>query len=88
MPQLSGMAKKIKSRKTAPAAAQPASQRAPTDLLTDAQAAALLSVEPRTLRLWRATRGLPHIRLTSKVIRYRKSDLDAWLARHLVAIQN
>ena len=55
------------------------------ELLTDSQAAALLSVEPRTLRLWRQSRGLPHLRLTSKVIRYRRSDLDAWLARHLVA---
>jgi excisionase family DNA binding protein len=56
------------------------------DLLTDTQAAALLAVQPRTLRLWRHTRGLPHIRLTSKVIRYRRSDLDAWLARRYVAI--
>ena len=56
------------------------------ELLTDAQAAAILSVEPRTLRLWRHTRGLPHIRITSKVIRYRRPDLDAWLGRHYVAI--
>jgi excisionase family DNA binding protein len=57
------------------------------DLLTDTEAAALLSVEPRTLRLWRHTRGLPHIRLTSKVIRYRRCDLDAWLGRHFVQIR-
>ena len=57
----------------------------PAELLTDQQAAAILAVEPRTLRLWRQSRGLPHLRLTSKVIRYRRSDLDAWLARHLVA---
>jgi excisionase family DNA binding protein len=57
------------------------------DLLTDSQAAALLSVETRTLRLWRHTRGLPHIRLTSKVIRYRRADVDAWLDRHAVAIR-
>lgn len=55
------------------------------ELLTDLEAAALLSVEPRTLRLWRNTRGLPHIRLTSKVIRYRRPDIDAWLGRHYVA---
>lgn len=51
------------------------------DLLTDEQAAAILAVEPRTLRLWRHTRGLPHLKLTSKVIRYRRSDLDEWLDR-------
>lgn len=61
------------------------STSAPPDLLTDAQAAELLAVEPRTLRLWRATRGLPHIRLTSKIIRYRRRDLDVWLSRHAVA---
>jgi excisionase family DNA binding protein len=59
---------------------------AAAELLTDTQAAELLSVEPRTLRLWRHSRGLPHLRITSKVIRYRRADLDAWLARHLVAI--
>jgi len=58
----------------------------PSDLLTDLQAAALLSIEPRTLRLWRNTRGLPHIRITSKVIRYRRKDVDAWLERRRVAI--
>ena len=56
------------------------------ELLTDEQAAAFLSVEPRTLRLWRNTQGLPFIRVTSKIIRYRKVDLDGWLARRRVAI--
>ena len=69
------------------AVALPATPTA-AELLTDTQAAALLSVEPRTLRLWRHTRGLPHIRLTSKVIRYRRADLDAWLGRHYVAIRS
>ena len=58
----------------------------PADILTDEQAAALLGIESRTLRLWRHTRGLPHIKITSKVIRYRRSDLDGWLNRHTVAI--
>jgi DNA-binding transcriptional MerR regulator len=57
------------------------------DLLTDAEAAALLSVEPRTLRLWRHTRGLPFIRITSKVIRYRRCDINGWLDRKRVAIK-
>ena len=37
------------------------------------------SIKPRTLRLWRRKRGLPHIKITPKVIRYRKADIDAWL---------
>jgi len=57
------------------------------DLLTDAQLATELAVEPRTLRLWRNTRGLPHLKLTSRVVRYRRGDIDNWLARHLVAIR-
>jgi excisionase family DNA binding protein len=56
------------------------------DLLTEQQIAALLNIEPRTLRLWRQTRGLPHLKLTSKIIRYRRTDVDAWLDNHRVAI--
>lgn len=55
------------------------------DLLTEAQAASILTVEPRTVRLWRKTRGLPHVKITSKVVRIRRTDLDAWMERHLVA---
>ena len=56
------------------------------DLMDEAQAAAYLLTTPRTMRLWRQTRGVPHIRITSKVIRYRRSDLDAWLAHRRVAV--
>jgi excisionase family DNA binding protein len=55
-------------------------------ILTDETAAALLTVEPRTIREWRTRRGLPFVRLTAKVIRIRRADLDKWLARHAVAI--
>ena len=54
------------------------------DLLTDEQAAAILSVEPRTIRLWRKTRGLPHLKLTSKIVRIRRADLDSWMEKRLV----
>ena len=57
-----------------------------TELLTDRQAAEFLAVQSRTLRLWRHTRQLPHIRISNRVLRYRKSDLDAWLARRFVTI--
>lgn len=50
-------------------------------LLTEAEAATILSVEPRTLRLWRNTRGLPHLKITNKVVRYRRSELDNWIDR-------
>jgi excisionase family DNA binding protein len=51
------------------------------ELWTEAQVAAFLAVKPRTVRLWRMTRSLPHIRITQKVIRFRKADIDAWLER-------
>jgi len=56
------------------------------EILTDEQCCAMLSVQPRTLRLWRRTRGLPHVKITSRIIRYRKSDVDAWLDSHSTAI--
>jgi hypothetical protein len=37
-------------------------------------------ITPRTLRLWRRTLGLPYLKLTKKVIRYRPADVDGWLA--------
>jgi len=51
------------------------------DLLDDAETAALLGITSRTLRLWRHRRGLPHIRITNREIRYRRADLDEWLGR-------
>jgi len=57
------------------------------EILDDASAAAYIGgIEPRTIHQWRTHRGLPLIRITSKVIRIRRADLDAWLARHQVAI--
>jgi len=65
----------------------PQTQPATGDLMTDEQTAAILAVEPRTLRLWRNTRGLPFIRISSKVIRFRRSDVNAWLERRRTVIQ-
>lgn len=51
----------------------------PTQYLTDEAAASLLDVEPKTIRVWRRTRGLPFIRLSSRAVRIRRADLEAWL---------
>jgi hypothetical protein len=57
------------------------------ELFTDESASRYVGgVLPRTIRDWRTRRGLPYLRLTSKVIRIRREDLDRWLARHQVAI--
>jgi excisionase family DNA binding protein len=55
-------------------------------ILTDETAGTLLGVEPRTIREWRVKRGLPFVRLTPKVVRIRRAELDHWIARHSVAI--
>jgi len=56
-------------------------------LLDDAGACLYIGggITPRTLRLWRNRRGLPYIRITQKVIRYKVSDLNRWLDKHRVA---
>jgi|HubBroStandDraft_1064217.scaffolds.fasta_scaffold265120_2 excisionase family DNA binding protein len=79
-----------KNKLTVTGAAKPTARAMmPTagELLTDLQAAEYFSVEPRTIRLWR-TKGLPFIRLTRKVVRFRKADLDEFAARRRVAIVN
>ncbi len=58
----------------------------PTRPMTEDEAARYLRQKPRTLRLWRSTRALPHLKLTQKVVLYRRSDLDRWLERHMQAI--
>ena len=51
------------------------------DLLDDKAAAAHLQVSPGTLSVWRSTGryNLPFLKIGRKV-RYRRADLDAWLA--------
>lgn len=48
--------------------------------LTTTEAAELLCISPKTLNTWRSTGryAIPHLKIGSKV-RYRKSDLIAWL---------
>ena len=50
------------------------------ELLDDKAAAAYLDVSPGTLCIWRSTGryNLPFLKIGRKV-RYRRSDLDAWL---------
>ncbi len=56
------------------------------DLLNEEQAAKILQVEPRTVRLWRSKRALPHIKITPRIVRFRRADLDEWIGRHRVAV--
>jgi hypothetical protein len=62
-------------------------QKTAAELLTDETAAAYIGgIEPRTIRSWRMSLGLPFVRLTPKVVRIRRADLDKWVARRQCAI--
>ena len=65
---------------------KPQNQSARPDILTDDLLAAELFVEPRTIRSWRLGKGLPFIRITSKIVRITRADAEKWLARHAVSI--
>ena len=54
---------------------------APTILLDERAAAQALGLTPRTLQAWRARGGgPPYVRVSSRCVRYRVVDLDAWAA--------
>jgi len=56
-------------------------------LLPPREAAEYLGVGLIALRDWRYRRiGPPYIRLGHRTVRYRKSDLDAWLERQRVVM--
>lgn len=54
-------------------------------LLTPAEAANLLGVKVQTLALWRSAKRhkLPFVKVGSAV-RYKRADLEAWVARNTV----
>jgi excisionase family DNA binding protein len=54
-------------------------------LWDDAQVANYLNTTLRTVRIWRNLRGLPHIKITKKAIRFRRADVDKWIAQRRVA---
>lgn len=57
-------------------------------LLTNAEAAEYLGIAPTTLEVWRCTRRYSIVYLkVGYSVRYRKEDLDAWLASRTVGAQ-
>lgn len=59
----------------------------PTDpLLTEQQAAPLLGVKPSTLQVWRCSKRYPLAYIKSgRLVRYRRSDIEAFLESRKVA---
>jgi hypothetical protein len=61
-----------------------AATKSTRNIFNEAGAADYLHQRPRTLRLWRRHRALPHYKLTSKVVLYSRGDLDQWLEQHRI----
>jgi excisionase family DNA binding protein len=58
-------------------------------LLTTDEVATLTGLSPETLAQWRwLKKELPFVRLGKKCVRYRESDIDAWLAKRLVSVSS
>ncbi len=55
-------------------------------LLSTKEAAKFLGVAPQTLQLWRMdkTHPLPYVKFNTRLLRYRMTDLIAWVDRHVV----
>jgi len=57
----------------------------PQSTYTPKQAGKYVGISEASLRLWRSEgRGPRYFRAGAKLIRYRKSDLDAWINSRLV----
>jgi excisionase family DNA binding protein len=56
----------------------------PEELLTVAQAADFLQIHEKTLYGWVQSHRVPHLRLGTRAIRFRKSDLLSFLERFAV----
>jgi len=48
--------------------------------LTSSQMAAMLDISPSTVRLWRSKHYGPPCRAIGRLFKYRRSDVEAWVA--------
>lgn len=56
----------------------------PDALLTEREAASLASLSVRTLQTWRVRGGGPQFAKLGGAVRYRRRDIEAWIAARLV----
>lgn len=61
----------------------------PSDLLTREQAAEYLGITPRTLAVWACVKryNLPYVKV-GRLVKYRRTDLDAFIERRTVTQQD
>ncbi|MBI4606434.1 MAG: helix-turn-helix domain-containing protein [Planctomycetes bacterium] len=54
-------------------------------LLRELEVADLINMSVRTVRDWRLTgAGPPFVRVSGRCVRYRRADLDSWIAARVV----
>ena len=57
-------------------------------LLTPEDVARITGLSVETLAQWRSQRkGIPFLKLSRNVVRYREADLDHWLAERIVRVE-
>jgi hypothetical protein len=57
-------------------------------LLTPAEVADMTSLSIETLAQWRSQkRGIPFVKISRNCVRYRKCDLDDWIAGSIVRVE-
>lgn len=61
-----------------------ASVPAPNACVESAVAGPMIGVEPQTLKLWRRNGTGPRYVKFGNRVRYRVSDIEAWLAEHTI----
>jgi predicted DNA-binding transcriptional regulator AlpA len=74
-------------RRGAPSTVRDSATAAQRLLLTTEEVAAMIGVDPSTLRRWRTAQpmqGPPFIPISERVTKYRADDIDQWLARRRV----
>ncbi|AEV38408.1 helix-turn-helix transcriptional regulator [Pseudovibrio ascidiaceicola] len=54
-------------------------------LITEAAAADYLGISIRTIQAWRVRGGGPNYVKLGKAVRYRPSDIQAWIEAHLTS---
>ena len=57
--------------------------RNPVNMMTPRDAARYMGVDFNTVKRWRRTgEGPPFYRYSSRCVRYKRAELDAWIAQH------
>ena len=57
-------------------------------LLSAEDVSAITGLSRETLAQWRSQRkGIPFLKLSRNVVRYRQCDLDAWLSERIIRVQ-